>query len=78
MFKIINTKLGITHKSCNCRNVFSQFINTKKVLEVPLSGKIAAKNKKFELTEDCFPQQGGCMSDHQDVAFDKQDLDCSL
>ena len=48
------------------------------MLEVPLSGKIAAKNKKFELTEDCFPQQGGCMSDHQDVAFDKQDLDCSL
>ncbi len=44
-------------------------MSSEEFLQDVVSGKIAAKNKKFELPEDCSPQlqQGGCMTDNQDV-----------
>lgn len=52
-------------------------MSSEEFLQDVVSGKVAAKNDKFELPKDCSPQQGCCMANNQAVVFDKQDPVCS-
>ena len=41
-------------------------MSSEEFLQDVVSGKVAAKNEKFELPKDCSPQQGCCMANNQD------------